>query len=865
MAKKKNKYDLSVVELAHYNIPHIVEKDDKEYIYFGADNLYPQYLIELFTGSGINSAIIKGVSAMIAGDQQSTCQGLDVVDKDELEGDAKEQYLKFNKLLKTGSRNTIKNLAFDLKLFGTCYINVIWNKSKTAIHEIKHIPAQYIRSGKADSYGNVNEFYYSYDWSNIRKYKPRTIKAFNPEDRTETSQLMQVKEYNPQSFYYGIPDYVGGTDYIQLDMSIAELHLANIDNNFMPSCMVNFSNGIPTDMERQEVERKLNQKFSGSGNSGKLIITFNDGKETTPEVVPLNTGDNDDKYQFLSTEVSRKILTSHRVTSPLLFGVKAESGFGSNADELRDSYSLYNSTCIKPFQSTLLESLDQIFRINGIDSLDIYFKTLKPADFLDLDVIDAIDEQTEGIDIEEVTEVAPAGEVVEQPINEEMPEEEVEVVQDVEASYNGAQISSAIDIVAKVQEGILNKDQAIVFLIQFLQLPPEVAQRFFADTPEPKPLVENLKDILRNLKKKKISTSVSEFQKSSTGVSLKTLDDIDTKPTKGMMEEAKKGLEWRKEYGRGGTEVGVARARNIKNGDNLSIDTIKRMNSFFARHEKSSKGGEGFKPSQDGFPSAGRIAWALWGGDSGQSWAAKKVKEIENVKQNMSIKIDNDKVCLDYFDEIGLTLDNDEWFEAHVDSIDDEKIDKRYHEFAYAPAGTPNVADSSSDIGMFRILYRYSQTLSVNKKTGQISSREFCQKMVAKSVAGTLYRMEDLEKASTKAVNKGFGAGGSNTYNIALYKGGANCKHKWERVFYFRRIVPKGTTFVDVDGKEYQEGEYLPNGTLNNFREVSQQFASGKMPMPDDAEMRKTTWRMKNHGFLKPRKEQERSYKTNVG
>ena len=747
MAKKKNKYDLSVVELAHYNIPHIVEKDDKEYIYFGADNLYPQYLIELFTGSGINSAIIKGVSAMIAGDQQSTCQGLDVVDKDELEGNQKEQYLKFNKLLKTGSRNTIKNLAFDLKLFGTCYINVIWNKAKTAIHEIKHIPAQYIRSGKADSYGNVNEYYYCYDWSNIRKYKPRIIKAFNPEDRTETSQLMQVKEYNPQSFYYGIPDYVGGTDYIQLDMSIAELHLANIDNNFMPSCMVNFSNGIPTDLERQQVERKLNEKFSGSGNSGKLIITFNDGKETTPEVVPLNTGDNDDKYQFLSTEVSRKILTSHRVVSPLLFGVKAESGFGSNADELKNSYSLYNATCIKPFQSTLLESLDQLFRLNGIDSLDIYFKTLKPADFLDLDIIDAIDEQTEGIDIEEVGEVAPAGEVVEQPIDEEMPaEEEVEVVQDVEASYNGAQISSAIDIVAKVQEGILTKDQAIVFLIQFLQLPPEVAQRFFADTPEPKPLVENLKDILRNLKKKKLSTSVSEFKKSA--------------------------------------------------------------------------------------------------------------------KEN-AIKDDN--VDISFFDDIGLTLDKDEWFEAHVDSIDEDKIDKRYHEFAYAPAGTPNVADSSSDIGMFRVLYRYSQTLSVDKRTGQISSRDFCQKMVAKSVAGTLYRMEDLELASTKAVNKGFGAGGSNTYNIALYKGGANCKHKWERVFYFRRIVPKGMTFVDTDGKEYQEGEYLPNGTLNNFKEVSQQFASGKMPMPEDAEMRKTTWRMKNHGFLKPRKEQERSYKTNVG
>jgi hypothetical protein len=659
MAKKKNKYDLSVVELAHYNIPHIVEKDDKEYIYFGADNLYPQYLIELFTGSGINSAIIKGASAMIAGDQQGTCQGLDVVDKDELEGDQKEQYLKFNKLLKTGSRNTIKNLSFDLKLFGTCYINVIWNKAKTAIHEIKHIPAQYIRSGKADGYGKVNEYYYCYDWSNIRKYKPRIIKAFNPEDRTETSQLMQVKEYNPQSFYYGICDYVGGTDYIQLDMSIAELHLANIDNNFMPSCMVNFSNGIPTDMERQEVERKLNSKFSSSGNSGKLIITFSDGRESTPEIVPLDTGTNDDKYQFLSQEVSRKILTAHRVTSPLLLGVKAESGFGSNADELRDSYSLYNSTCIKPFQSTLLESLDQIFRLNGIDSLDIYFKTLKPADFLDLDMIDAIDEQTEGIDIKEVTE------------------------------------------------------------------------------------------------------------------------DVD-----------------------------------------MDDQTIEKMEQIIAKHKK------------------------------------KKFSDI-NVK--------DDNVDISFFDDIGLTLDKDEWFEAHVDSIDEDKIDKRYHEFAYAPAGTPNVADSSSDIGMFRVLYRYSQTLSVDKRTGQISSREFCQKMVAKSVAGTLYRMEDLEKASTRAVNKGFGAGGSNTYNIALYKGGANCKHRWERVFYFRRIVPKGMTFVDVDGKEYTEGQYLPNGTLNNFKEVSQAFANGKMPMPEDAEMRKTTWRMKNHGFLKPRKEKERSYKTNVG
>ena len=183
----------------------------------------------------------------------------------------------------------------------------------------------------------------------------------------------------------------------------------------------------------------------------------------------------------------------------------------------------------------------------------------------------------------------------------------------------------------------------------------------------------------------------------------------------------------------------------------------------------------------------------------------------EDLVKMEAIEVDDDDSCLEYFDEVGITLDDDEWYEAHIEELDEHNIDSRYHEFAYAPAGTPNVADSSSDIGLFRVLYRYSQTLSISKTTGKVTSRKFCEKMVAKSKQGTLYRMEDLMKASQKAVNKGFGPGGSNTYNIALYKGGANCKHKWERVFYFRRRVTKGKTFVDVDGREYQENENLPN------------------------------------------------------
>lgn len=98
------------------------------------------------------------------------------------------------------------------------------------------------------------------------------------------------------------------------------------------------------------------------------------------------------------------------------------------------------------------------------------------------------------------------------------------------------------------------------------------------------------------------------------------------RPTQDMIEEAQRGLDWREEFGRGGTEIGVARARDIVNGRNLSRDTVARMSSYFARHEVD-KDAEGFRPGENGYPSAGRIAWALWGGDAGRSWATAILRE----------------------------------------------------------------------------------------------------------------------------------------------------------------------------------------------------------------------------------------------
>ena len=684
--KKKNNTEISVIHLAEFNLPEVTETANKDWVQFGTDNMYPQYLLELYNGSSINSAIIKGVSAMIYG------EGLEATNRQD-SNEHKEQWLRLTSLLGHSQKDLLKCLAFDLKLFGMCYVNTIWNKPRTKIVEMYHIPAQYIRSGKADGYGNVNEYYYSADWTNTKKHKPRTYKSFDEKDRTSASQVLCVKDYSPGSHYYSLPDYQGSTSYIQLDMEIAQFHLSNIKSGMFPSMAVNFTNGVPTQEERRTIERQINSKFGGSGNAGKILITFNDGRDTSPEIIPINANDNSDSYQFLSTETTRKVLTGHRVTSPLLFGVKGDgSGFGNNADELRDSFSLFTNSVVKPIQNTLLEGLQPLFTINDIE-LDLYFKSLKPADFIDIENVAKVSEdeqEKEGIDVEENTPIA---EVVETPEDstEEVKDEVMEEPLEKEASYNGAQISSAIDIIAKVQEGILTKEQATVFLIQFLQLPPEVAKGFFTE------------------------------------------------------------------------------------GDNAVEKLTESINL------KKSKG-----------------------------------KSVDLTEDDGKVILSNLK---------STEIDEDEWFELgeieaeDSDSSTEEKFQafagqhfSKHYEFANASKipSNPDSPNSDSNAGFIRVLYRYSRNLKAN-------SRDFCKQMVGLSKAGTLYTINNLKQASNLVVNKGFGKNGSSTYDIFQWKGGVYCHHYFVRKFYMRKRVPKGSE-VTIDGKTYKGGTYLPNGSLNMFR-----------------------------------------------
>ena len=178
-------------------------------------------------------------------------------------------------------------------------------------------------------------------------------------------------------------DYQGGIQYAELEEEIANYHINNIQNGLAPSMLINFNNGVPTEEERSAIEQRIYDKFSGSSNAGRFILAFNDSKELSASIEPVQLSDAHQQYQFLSDESMRKVMVSHRIVSPMLVGIKDSSGLGNNAEELQTASVLMDNTVIRPLQVTILDEIEEILEFNGID-LDVYFKTLQPLEFTDL-------------------------------------------------------------------------------------------------------------------------------------------------------------------------------------------------------------------------------------------------------------------------------------------------------------------------------------------------------------------------------------------------------------------------------------------------------------------------------------------------
>ena len=370
---------LEFIQLQSYTAPSIIEQKNKDWVQYGDDNNYYQYLIDLYHGSPTNNACIKGIADQIYG------KGLEVTTTSrDLPG-----YIEFKKMF---SGDDLRAVIMDLKMLGQASFQLIKSKDKKKYVQAKHFPQQTLRPAKCNDKGEIEKYYYYPDWANIKRgTQPTEIRAWGY-DQNANECILTIKPYSTGSFYFAPVDYQGGTQYANLEAEISNFHINNIMNGLAPSMLINFNNGQPPAEVKDTVEAQIKSKFGGSSNAGRFIISWNDGKDSAADITPVQLSDAHNQYQFLSSESMQKVMISHRVVSPLLLGIKDGTGFGNNADELKSASILFDNVVIRPFQRLIIDAVTKVLNHNGYN-LNMYFKTLQPLEFTDL-TGNVIDDQT---------------------------------------------------------------------------------------------------------------------------------------------------------------------------------------------------------------------------------------------------------------------------------------------------------------------------------------------------------------------------------------------------------------------------------------------------------------------------------------
>ena len=370
---------LEFIQLQSYTAPSIIEQKNKDWVQYGDDNNYYQYLIDLYHSSPTNNACIKGTVDQIFG------KGLEVTRASrDLPG-----YIEFKKLF---SADDLRAVAMDLKMLGQASFQLVKSKDRKKYVQAKHFPQQTLRPAKCNEKGEIEKYYYCPDWANMkRNHTPIEFRAFGY-DQSANECILTIKPYSTGSFYFAPVDYQGGTQYANLEAEISNFHINNIMNGLAPSMLINFNNGQPPAEVKDTVEAQIKQKFGGSSNAGRFIISWNDGKDSSADITPVQLSDAHNQYQFLSQESMQKIMVAHRIVSPLLLGIKDNTGFGSNADELKSASILFDNVVVRPFQRLIIDAVTKVLNFNGYN-LNLYFKTLQPLEFTDLSG-NVIDDET---------------------------------------------------------------------------------------------------------------------------------------------------------------------------------------------------------------------------------------------------------------------------------------------------------------------------------------------------------------------------------------------------------------------------------------------------------------------------------------
>ncbi len=429
-----NESNIVSLKLSEYVAKSDAERvDRKGWVNYGADNDFPQYLRDLSHESPVHGSLVVAIGDMIAGkgiESEQYQAELDALDIDAL----------------------TYACSHDLKLFGGFYIEVIWSNDRTVISKLNAIPFEECRIAVNQDDDSEIGIFHSYDWSNTRKKKntPEFIPKYNYLTReAEPRQIYWCFTFTG-SDTYPRPDYWSAINYIELDKQISIFHINQISNGLFPSTIINFYNGQATPEQKQQMMMDWENKMSGARNAGKVVMFFNERDQPKTEITPFPVNDADKQYQLMDTTATQKIITAHRVTTPLLFGIRETSGFGSNKDEMTTGLEIFNKQVIEPYQEKINRSITELLsnQMPGV-SFEIVPNTPLVA------------EQTSV-----VTDANATG-----------------TTADVAATaLNGAQISSLIDIVMQSSAGAVPVSSAKAIVgAAFPTLPAAVVDAIFAD------------------------------------------------------------------------------------------------------------------------------------------------------------------------------------------------------------------------------------------------------------------------------------------------------------------------------------------------------------------------------------------------
>jgi hypothetical protein len=422
------------LKLSEYVAKSDAEKiDRKGWVNYGDQNDFPQYLRDLSHESPVHGSLVVAIGDMIAG-----------------KGIKSEQY---QEELDALDINTLTYAAaHDLKLFGGFFIEVIWSNDRTVISKLNPIPFEECRIAVNQDDDSEVGIFHSYDWSNTRKKKntPEFIPKYNYLTRMEEPRQIYWCFTYTGSDTYPRPDYWSAINYIELDKQISIFHINQISNGLFPSTIINFYNGQATPEQKQQMMMDWENKMSGARNAGKVVMFFNERDQPKTEITPFPVNDADKQYQLMDTTATQKIITAHRVTTPLLFGIREATGFGSNKDEMATGLEIFKKQVIEPYQTLIDKSITELLsnQMPGV-SFEIVPNTPLVA------------EQTSV-----VTDANATG-----------------TTADVAATaLNGAQISSLVDIVMQSAAGAVPVTSAkAIVSAAFPTLPIATIDAIFAD------------------------------------------------------------------------------------------------------------------------------------------------------------------------------------------------------------------------------------------------------------------------------------------------------------------------------------------------------------------------------------------------